>query len=78
VQRQELPLAFLDPSVVQAVQVASTPCSICQLERLLSPALPINPLHQKDIFTGRKVDEVEEAKNGGSYIAYGKIRRLVQ
>lgn len=24
------------------------------------------------------VDEVEEAKNGGSYIAYGKIRRLVQ
>ncbi|MBW4650188.1 MAG: VWA domain-containing protein [Kastovskya adunca ATA6-11-RM4] len=24
------------------------------------------------------VDEVEEAKNGGSYIAYGKIRRLIQ
>ena len=24
------------------------------------------------------VDEVEEAKNGGSYIAYGKIKRLVQ
>ncbi len=24
------------------------------------------------------VDEVEEAKNGGSYIAYAKIRRLVQ
>ncbi|MEP0752162.1 VWA domain-containing protein [Trichocoleus sp. Lan] len=24
------------------------------------------------------VDEVEEAKNGGSYVAYGKIRRLVQ
>ncbi|MBW4575050.1 MAG: VWA domain-containing protein [Aphanothece sp. CMT-3BRIN-NPC111] len=24
------------------------------------------------------VDEVEEAKNGGSYIAYGKIRKLVQ
>ncbi|MBD2181275.1 VWA domain-containing protein [Planktothrix sp. FACHB-1355] len=24
------------------------------------------------------VDEVEEAKNGGSYVAYGKIKRLVQ
>lgn len=24
------------------------------------------------------VDEVEEAKNGGSYIAYGKIKRLIQ